>query len=265
MPFTLDSEKPNGTADLDTLTDELTSEIPEPQQHAIDQAQADAAANPGQDGAASETVELDALGVPWNPEIHATSATTGKGVRTAKGAWRKRKGLTGSASHLNKGSTSSAAKAEPDQAEVARATAEQQSRMAGAMVAQTMIYISAGIGGDAFQPRVVQIPGGNSYNEKDMLSQVWGDYFVAKGVVDIPPGIALLGGLSMYYLPRFREPEVRKRAGGFVRWMKDKAEWVYFKVKYRGKKPPPSETPKRANGDVNHARETPIEPSFHGI
>jgi hypothetical protein len=232
--------------DLLTQTGEsLIAEIPEPQQHAIDQAATDTAA---EGGATAASVELDALGVPWNPEIHATSATTGKGVRTAKGAWRKRKGIKGSASYINDGAPKTDTK-EPDQAEVARATAEQQSRMAGAMVAQTMIYISIGIGGDEFAPKDIRIPGGNVYNEKDMLSQVWGDYFAAKGVVDIPPGIALLGGLSMYYLPRLREPKVRERGGKFVRWIKEKSSRVFLWWKYRKGGRPTEEPQKRQTPD----------------
>jgi len=233
----------NGSDPLAKIGETLVSDIPEPQQHAIDQAASDAAADPATGGDAS--VEVDALGVPWDPAIHAKSATTGKGVRSAKGAWRKRRGLAGSSSYIHTGTTKSEPK-EPDATEVARATAEQQSRMAGAMVAQTMIYISAGIGGDAFLPRDIRIPGGNTYNEKDMLSQVWGDYFAAKGVVDIPPGIALLGGLSMYYLPRFREPEVRKRAGGFIHWCKEKVSGLTHWWKYRkGGAPKEPEAPRR--------------------
>jgi hypothetical protein len=242
--FELQEPVSNGSDPLTKIGDTLVADIPEPQQHAIDQAASDAAADPATAGDAS--VEVDALGVPWDPAIHAKSATTGKGVRNAKGAWRKRRGLAGSSSYIHTGATGKAEAKEPDAAEVARATAEQQSRMAGAMVAQTMIYISIGIGGEEFAPRDIRIPGGNTYNEKDMLSQVWGDYFAAKGVVDIPPGIALLGGLSMYYLPRLREPAVRKRAGGFIHWTKEKISAVAHWWKYRkGGKPREPEAPRR--------------------
>jgi hypothetical protein len=242
--FTLD-ETP--AAELDKLGDELTNEIPEPQQHAIDQAISDAVKNPDVPGAASGSVELDALGVPWNSAEHATGAD-GKGVRTAKGTWRKRRGLKGSPSHLNTGAanTSSPADKEAEQAAVNAQTAEKQNRMAGAMAGTMLVRMSAAIGGQEFLPRVVTVPGGLTYNEEQFLQQAFGDYFVAKGISDIPPGLVLCSALMMYYLPRFQSPEVRQRGSRIVRWFKDKGEWLYFKFKYRksGGKPPEQEKPK---------------------
>lgn len=250
MPFTLE-EVPNatGNADLDALGDALTGEIPEPQQHAIDQATADAAKDP--ENPQASAVEVDALGVPWNPEIHSTGAD-GKGVRTAKGTWRKRRGLKGSASYLNADAAAAAGtKKEEDPKVTEQRTHEHQCRMAGAMAGTMLVRLSAGIGGEAFLPRTINIPGGLTYNEEQFLQTAFGDYFVAKGIVDIPPGMVLVSALSMYYLPRFQQPEVRAKGSKFVRWCKDKFQWMYFKIKYRGKDRPRGRvSPADANRDT---------------
>jgi hypothetical protein len=236
--FTLDDTP---AAELDKLGDELTNEIPEPQQHAIDQAISDASKNPDIPGAAPGSVELDALGIPWNAAEHATGAD-GKGVRTAKGTWRKRRGLKGSPSHLNTGAANanSPADKEAEQAAINAQTAEKQNRMAGAMAGTMLVRISAAVGGQEFLPRTITVPGGLTYNEEQFLQQAFGDYFVAKGISDIPPGLVLCSALMMYYMPRFQSPEVRQRGGRVAGWFKDKFTRAYIWFKYRGKKKPES-------------------------
>jgi hypothetical protein len=259
MPFTLeDVPSDEKTADLDALGDALTSEIPEPQQHAIDQAVADAKADP--DNPQDSSVEVDKLGIPWNPEIHSKGAD-GKGILTAKGTWRKRRGLKGSASYINTDAASAAGakKAEEDPKVTEQRTHEHQCRMAGAMAGTMLVRLSAGIGGEAFLPRTITIPGGLTYNEEQFLQTAFGDYFVAKGIVDIPPGMVLVSALSMYYLPRFQQPEVRAKGSKFFRWCKDKFQWMYFKIKYRGKDRPRSSVSADANRDTA-ATDSDIQP-----
>jgi hypothetical protein len=238
--FTLE---PEPGAQVDALADAITQEIPEPQENAIAQAIKDQEKeNPA---AASGAVELDALGIPWNPAEHATGKD-GKGVRTATGTWRKRRGIKGSASHLNTGAAR-ASEPKEDPSVTEKRNLELQNRMAGAATATMLIRISTALGGAEFQPRVVSVPGGISYNEEQFLQGAFGDYFVAKGYTDIPPGAVLASALLMYYAPRFQSPEVRARGSKFVRWFKDKGEWIYFKWKYRksGGKPPERKEPKK--------------------
>src|SRR5271163_1870457 len=240
MPFKLDDDP------INNLGDTLVNEIPEPQAHAIDQARVDAAREAENiSGDTPSSLELDALGIPWDPTQHATGKD-GKGVRTDKGAWRKRRGVTGSASYLGKGSKTQTKTPDPAEVEALnKQTLEKQNRMAGMMAAAMLINVSTAIGGDEFQARRIKIPGTDAtYDEREFLSQAFGDYFVAKQITDLPPGMVLVSALSMYYLPRFREPKVRERGGKIGAWFKDKAQWIYFKIKYRGKKPPDKVTPK---------------------
>jgi hypothetical protein len=232
---------PEPGAAVDALADQITQEIPEPQEHAIKQAIDDAAKDP-ESPMASGAVETDALGIPWNPSEHATGAD-GKGVRTAKGTWRKRRGLKGSPSHLNTGAAS-AEQPKEDPSVTEKRNLEHQNRMAGAAAATILIRISTAIGGDEFQPRVVSLPGGINYNEEQFLQTAFGDYFVAKGYTDIPPGAVLASAVIMYYSPRFRSPVVRERGSRIVGWFKEKGTRLYVWFKYRGKKKPEREPDK---------------------
>lgn len=219
-------------ADLSSIGATLVNEIPEPQQHAIDQANAE---RETETGTASD-VEVDELGMPWNPEFHATGSD-GKGIRTSRGTWRKRRGVSGSPSQLN---TGRAKVDEPAPPTVEQQT-EAQCRMAGAMMGTLMVRLSVGVGGNAFLPRMLTIPGlQQPVSEQDMLNGAWGDYFVANGITTLPPWAALMGALSMYYLPRFQDTEVRQRVGGVMGWFKDKITRtvVWWKYRKQGGKAP---------------------------
>jgi hypothetical protein len=255
--FTLD---PEPGAQVDALADAITQEIPEPQQHAINQAIEEAKSDPT---AAPGPVEIDVLGVPWNSAEHATGAD-GKGVRTAKGTWRKRRGLKGSASHLNT-SAANASEAKEDPSVTEKRALENQNRMAGAAAATILIRISTAIGGDEFQPRIVSLPGGINYSEEQFLQGAFGDYFVAKGYTDIPPGAVLASALVMYYSPRFRSPEVRSRFGRMTSWVKEKTSRIYIWFKYRGKgkpeKKPEKREPRTARDYIRDATPQPEAPA----
>lgn len=238
--FTLDDT-------LDLAHGDIAGDMPEPQQHAIDEAQRQQAATDIADGG-GESVELDALGIPWDRTLHATGKD-GKGAKRADGSWKKRRGLGGSASSIGRG----AHKVDPaaEREEVERASADTQARMAGAMMATLQIRLSVAVGGEHFLPRELRIPGAPAINEAEMLTAAWGDYFVATGTKTLPPWAALLGAFSMYYLPRFNEPEVRQRAGGLFRKIGHgcKSMWHWYRYRKSGGKPP-------ARGTTEKERET---------
>lgn len=223
--------------DLDAVGDELVNEIPEPQQHAIDQAIADTK----KENPESIAVEVDGLGIPWNPAEHATDSKTGKGILTAKGSWRKRRGLKGSPSYLNTGAATAPSEPKEDPTVTEKRTLEQQNRMAGVMAGTMLVRISTAVGGKEFLPRTISAAG-VTYNEEEFLQNAFGDYFVAKGISDIPPGMVLTSALLMYYMPRFQEPAVREKGGKFVHWCKGVGTRVYVWFKYKRKgKPSPDE------------------------
>jgi hypothetical protein len=200
----------------------MVHSLPEPQQHAIDQATAE------QTEAAGATGDIDALGIPWNAEIHATGKD-GKGVKTAKGQWRRRRGVAGTASVLGGPGATVTKDPAAEQAATASASKELACRQGGMMAARLLVNISVGVGGPEFMPRILQGPGGIKYDEIEVLSSAFGDYFVAKDIQDLPPGWMLAGALAMYYLPRFQMPETQKRARSFAGWLRDK--WHAFRFR----------------------------------
>lgn len=222
----------------------LVNEMPEPQQHAIDEAQRETVA----EGGTGPAVDVDALGVPWNSAIHATGAD-GKGVRTAKGTWRKRRGLAGSASVLNTTGTARAAEAAPAPDPVAEQYKANAlaSRQGGMMAARLLVNISVGLGGEDFIPRMLKGPGGVEINEMESLESAFGDYFIAKQITDMPPGWMLVGVLSMYYLPRLQMPRTRERAKGFFAWCK--AKWASWRLRKHGLRVVPKKAAKEEAAD----------------
>jgi hypothetical protein len=199
-----------GTADLSGIADTLIDGMPEPQEHAINAAGGtdDAAAN------ASTDIELDALGVPYDPQKHS-----GNKAKRADGSWKRRRG-TGSTI----GRSAESAPAVDQEAET-RVRSEAAARMSGVACANMMITLGIGLGGEEWMPRKTPI------DEKPMLEQAFGDYFFHKGIVDIPPGVALCFAISIYALPRFAMPVTRTRfqkakgwiAAKYVNWRNRKA------------------------------------------
>ena len=85
------------TQDDAAIAARLLDEMSAPQQHAIDAAPESTDIEiPATPDAVSGSVsaEYDDAGEAWNPEVHATGAN-GRGVKTAKGTWRRRRGAGG--------------------------------------------------------------------------------------------------------------------------------------------------------------------------
>ena len=210
--------------DVQNIADELLAEMSPPQQHAIDTA----AESQEIESPATETPapvatggETDAAGETWNPEIHATGAD-GRGVKTAKGTWRRRRGAGASRA----GSVVGAKRARvPPEA----AASDVQARAAGVACAHTLFMVGSALGGPEWQPR-----DNAEHQETKMMETAFGDYFVATGRTEFPPGLALTLAISAYAMPRFTMPQTRSRLTKFKQWIA--AKWIAFKDRKKGKK-----------------------------
>lgn len=213
------------TPGLGGIASAILDQQPEPQENAIMQAaENDAAENPPLviDGGTPATPAvtlgaMDSNGEAWNPDIHATGADGG-GVKTAKGTWRKRRGVGRS----TVGAPTQRAAGNPATVD------DSQSRAAGVACAHSVFMMGRMVGGEEWAPRVDA-----ERNEPAMMEKAFGDYFVAKGYNDFPPGLALSMALFAYAGPRFTMPVTQSRMVKFKQWAA--AKWIAYKHRRENK------------------------------
>jgi len=200
-----------------TIADSLIEAMPEVQQHAVDQAAEEATmvANRWSDIKGAD-------GSTFDPAIHQVKKDgspvlsrkgncvrkRGTGRVSSTGVVTPRRGSAGPASTSKQsvvGGASVGSRSTSDQPQQAAVIA---ARTAGVAAANALIGLGVGLGGEEWSPRTEKKDG---LDERDMLENAFGDYFVAKGMEDIPPGIALVIGIGCYAIPRFTMPKTQSR------------------------------------------------------
>jgi hypothetical protein len=192
------------TATLDAIAATLVSEKPEVQPHAIAQADAERAAAVGK----------DSQGNDFNPAIHAVNAD-GSPRKTMTGRYALKRGRKSDSDKSADSSTSAKGIVLPG-GKPSMTAKEQSARSGGVGAANLLLMVSVGLGGDEWQPRKDEKSG---LDEKAMLEQAFGDFFVAKGYEDLPPGWALVAALGMYAMPRFHMPKTQTRMQKLRAWI----------------------------------------------
>jgi hypothetical protein len=219
----------HSTADLTTIATALSESMPDVQEHAVAQALAEQA----QVQAAQGTT--DAGGVSFDPSIHITGAD-GQGVRTVRGTWALKRGrkpgaYVSAADSGKKSTLGGPAAVTPSQLS---ANAQQQandakSRAAGIAAAELLFSVGQMIGGEEWAPMANKAIG---MDERPLMHSAFGDYFVATGKTDIPPGAALCFCIVAYAAPRFAMPKTQTRFGklksAVVQW------WTNRKLRKMG-------------------------------
>lgn len=204
--------------------DEIASHMPEVSEHAIAAAAeqnseapaASAAAPAASSDGKPKPGDLDEFGTAFNPSLHT-------GSKLKNGAWRERKKSTVAAPRTKKKD----AVAQPSPADLKRAENEAQCRAAGVVAAGAMFMLCRGVMGEEWTP---------SNDEIEMQNANWGNYFVAKGISDIPPGAALFMGIAAYAAPRFTKPKTQAKLGAAKNWLALRiARWkIRRELKKRG-------------------------------
>jgi hypothetical protein len=194
--------------------DELMSAAPDVQAHVIQQQQADAAATTSTENSA--TAKLDKFGVAFDASKHT-------GSLLKNGGWRERKISGSTLAKPNKKKAAASAEATSD--------LDAQSMAAGAAAANSFFAVSTMMFGAEWQPLPKSQIG---YDELELMSKSFGDYFKAKGVTDFPPGATLamvmIGAIGM----RMQMPETKKKMGGVRNWFG--LRFAKWKVKREFKK-----------------------------
>lgn len=226
---TADVAESTAIASLTAIGADLANSMPDVQEHAVSQAareQESANANP-----------TDKNGDAFDPSTHVTGPD-GKGVLTVRGTWAQKRGRKGgnTAPVTNAGtvrnSTLGGTAVAPTQAQVQQQqqqALQAQSRAAGVAAAEMLFMAGQAFGGDEWAPMENKSIG---LDERSMMHGAFGDYFVAKGKTDIPPGAALCFCIIAYAGPRFTMPKTQTRyqkvKGAIVTW------WVNRKLRKMG-------------------------------
>lgn len=149
----------------------------------------------------STTTDID--GTVFDPEQHAVDADGNPKLTAAKRFAKKRGRKGGGESQLK---TERPVDHRAD------------SRAAGVGAANLFIALGMMVSPD-FAPVIDQKQG---INEKAMLESAFGDYFAAKEMGDLPPGLALTAALLFYVAPRLSAPTTRTRVSRFKNWVGSK-------------------------------------------
>lgn len=223
--FSLDNdeaESPTAISDpvLSSAADLMIDQSPEVSEHVVN---AEEIEEPTSD---DTSVELDSEGVPYDPNIHAATRT-----QTAAGRWKKRRGSKSTLAVAPKRKNDAAVTAEVDQTQKARA--------AGVVAARSMFTLGQMFGGPEWAPISVDKDGAPSmeeYDERKMMEQAFADYFIAKGVTEVSPGMGLTIAMLAYAGPRFTMPQTKARASAAKSWLSLRiAKWkLQRELKKRG-------------------------------
>jgi hypothetical protein len=194
---------------LDAITDDLISDMPQVQEHALEQERAN-------DKQRSEQFAdlRDVSGQSFDPTLHKTNSkgeptTTKLGNLIKKGGGRKPK-AEGAKSSIG----GVAPSVNPEEAAL-----KAQARATGMVAANVLMTLGIALGGEEWQPRADPTTG---LNEKTMLENAMSDYFETTGKTDLPPSMVLCVAIGAYALPRFTMPKTQSRLskvkGGISKW-----------------------------------------------
>jgi hypothetical protein len=255
------NDAPATPANVASIADSILGQLPDVQEHAVAQAEAEARGDGGESGSggvssdagsvpgvSNQSSESDASGAKFDPAIHSADRD-GKGILNASGLWRKKR----------KSKVASGDKPAATAVVVEGQMTEQQkaqARMAGVAAAHATVMAGRMFGGDEWIPVVRTVDTGEgkkaSMDERAMLEGAYGDYFIATGKSDFPPGVALFMALAMYATPRFTMPVTKSRIQSIKEWAARK--WLNWKHKRAVKKGEAAEKDADVRGESNRRK-----------
>jgi len=149
----------------------------------------------GQPVSDDKDVLTDSGGNIFDSSIHAVDKE-GKPLFTAKGLFRKKR---------QRKKSKIADIPEPD--------ATMAFKACGATTAEMVFIACQGLGGPDWVPRD---------EERAYMTEAWTQYYQAKDIKDLPPGVIVATAMISYAAPRFTMPETQSRFKKFLTWAKAK-------------------------------------------
>ena len=174
--------------------------------------------------------KVDVQGRSFDRDLHSVDEKSGRVILNSKGKlkMRRRGRPTGSAP---KSTASVLHTPHTPDAVVPDASSVMDSRALGVHSAALLVTVGKMLGGDEWIPRKSE-----GYDELGNLEHAFGDYFVAREMHDIPPGVALTIAILGYAAPRFVLPTTKKRTLSFGQ--KIKLWWFAKRITREQQKPP---------------------------
>lgn len=186
-------------ASVDSIGEELTKEMPEPQEHAIEQEQEKASKE--------QANTVDRTGNAFNPDIHETDAQ-GLPRLNKDGTVKKKRGNKGGKSTLvTKAAIPTAAKT-------------------GQAIADGIFSVGILVFGEDGKPITNAEYG---LDERANMYGAWSRYCEAKDIDDFPPGVAVTIATMGYIVPRLFSEKAKPRLAKVKAWLT--AKWLAFRHK----------------------------------
>ena len=224
-PEPIAAEPNSGLADVGALAGSLASEQPEVSEHTV------AIEMQKTEQRKAQFADLkDTNGAGFDPAVHVTDSN-GDPVTTSSGKLRKRPGRKAGgdaprqASHIGTPGTTGTSTQNSGQ------DVSFKRRATGVHAARMLTSVSVMIGGEEWKPIKNAQYG---VDEQEGLNEAFADYFEAKEMEDIPPGMVLAMVMLSYAGPRFAMPKTQSRVGKLKDWFASK--YFNYKVKKSGGK-----------------------------
>lgn len=224
----VESEEPVATgSNPDSIADSLAEEQPGVSEHVIEQENAKR-----EQRAANAEGLTDSDGNSFDPSIHVTDED-GNPKTTTTGKLRKRPGRKAGgstiqgrpASHVGLGASThqNSGQVNTDQMAI------EKRRATGQHAAKMLTGVAQMVGGEEWKPMKIPDQG---IDEQKHLNEAFADYFEAKEMDDMPPGMVLSVVVLSYAAPRFAMPQTKTRMQKAKEWIAHK----YLNWKHGGKK-----------------------------
>jgi hypothetical protein len=100
---------------------------------------------------------------------------------------------------------------------------EQQARALGIVIANTIVTICISTFGDEFQPAIVKSDKGDVLmDQRKNLEEAWGNYCIARNMVNFPPEIVVIIAMGSYLIPPLTRPKTKEKIKLGWLWLKNK-------------------------------------------
>lgn len=161
----------------------------------------------------------DKNGFAFDPDIHKTKLDGTPKLTKGNQLWLKSgKRINNSKSFIKRGAAQPGAQPGSETDAPGPGTEAAHYEASGRVMAETIFSLGQMFFGPEWAPQ--QVAG--QIDERGQMSTAWAEYFRAKGLSDIPPGMAIAIAMGSYTLPRLAMPTTKSRFTRLGAWFKNR-------------------------------------------